>query len=596
MSSALLAKLLARTGKSAVAADARPRNPVFAREGVKESQELRRIVALPRRQWSGEGADPLYASLSSDLTEYLRSPYGEMTLRPIQAAVLYEAHDFGGAFSTARVGAGKTIISLLAPTVLESVRPLLLVPAKLREKTKREIETLSGHWRIGRIRIESYEMLGRVSGADMLEGYQPDLIVSDEAHKLKNTKAAVTRRVRRYMNEHPDTKFIALSGTITKRSLHDYAHILKWCLKNHPPIPRTFPELVEWADAIDQNTDAFRRVSPGALVVLMDESEKQKLGGTTEEATSALRSAFRRRLIETPGVVATTERQIDCSLVIAAVEPAYNDATEDAFGMLRELWETPDGHPIADAFELWRHARELACGFFYRWDPYPPDSWLVPRRIWCKFVREILKTSRELDSELQVAQRHSDAPEYLAWKRVRDTFKPHTVPVWIDDGPLNYAAEWAASNVGIVWIEHRAFGEKLSKRTGVPYFGAGGKCGRIAIDAADVTKPVLASVASNSEGRNLQGWSKNLVVSAPPPGILWEQMLGRTHRDGQIADEVTVDVMMGCIEQWLGFQKALEDARYLQESLGQEQKLLYADKLIASEAEVAARREARWNK
>lgn len=588
----VLTQMLARTGKHPTDLTGTAAS-IFRREGVQDSPELRRIRYLPRRLWSGEGADPTYADLPRAMTEYLRTRYGEMELRPVQAAILRDAHDYGGAFSTARVGAGKTIVSLLAPTVLESVRPLLLVPAKLRDKTYREIEQLRGHWQIGRIRIESYELLGRVSGADLLEGYQPDLVIADECHKLRNTKAAVTRRVRRYMHDHPGTQFIALSGTVTKRSLHDYAHILKWCLKEHAPIPMRFQDLIEWADAIDQGVDEFRRVAPGALAVLMTDPERAATG---DAAVTAVRSAYRRRLTETPGVIATLERQIDCSLVIEAVEPTYGRETEAAFERLHTDWETPDGHPFADGITRWRHARELACGFYYRWDPYPPVTWLEPRRAWCKFVREVLKHSHELDSELQVALRYRDSVEYRNWAAVRDTFKPNTVPVWIDDGALATATEWLKRNVGIVWVEHRAFGDRLSATTGVPYYGAGGKAGNVPIESADPGRSLIASVDSNREGRNLQAWSRNFVVSAAPPGILWEQLIGRTHRDGQTADEVTVEVIMGCVEQWEGFQKSLQDARYLQESIGQEQKLLYADKIVPTEEEVLSRMGSRWNK
>jgi len=82
---------------------------------------------------------------------------------------------------------------------------------------------------------------------------------------------------------------------------------------------------------------------------------------------------------------------------------------------------------------------------------------------------------------------------------------------------------------------------------------------------------------ANSEGRNLQQWNKSLVISCQPSGKLFEQLLGRTHREGQEADEVSYEVMFACKEQMDGFYQALADARYLQDTLGSPQKLLYAD-------------------
>jgi len=601
---ALLDKMLAKMGKRASDLPAMSKMAgIFRRHGVQSSSELDRIKALPRRRWQeGEGMLPEYDGVADLVTEHLRASTGEMRLRHVQAVALVEMADFGGLFANARAGIGKTLITLLAPTVLEAKRPLLLVPAKLRAKTLLEIEQLRGHWQIdSRIRVVSYELLGRVQAADQLEVFQPDLIVADEAHKLKNTKAAVTRRVRRYMAAHEDTKFVAVSGTISKRSLHDYSHVLRWCLPKHAPLPKSFGELCEWADALDDDVDEFRRFKPGALAELMNDEERAMRGPSGEPTLKAARSAFRRRLVETPGVIVTTDDKVGCSLSIEAVEPSYGPQTDEAFRRLRRDGETPDGHPCADGVDVWRHARELACGFFYKWSPYPPMTWLAPRKAWCKFVREKLKHSRHLDSEEAVAREHPDAPERQAWLAVRKTFEPNVVPVWLDDGPVQFAAAWLRANNGIVWVEHQAVGQRLAEVTGVPYYGAGGvRWGggpRDLVELADTTRPIIASIASNSEGRNiLKEWSRNLVLSMPPAGLIAEQLLARTHRDGQRADEVSFEVVMGCVEQWECFQRCVSDARYVEDTLGQEQRLLYADKILPSESDIASRRGARWDK
>jgi superfamily II DNA or RNA helicase len=88
---------------------------------------------------------------------------------------------------------------------------------------------------------------------------------------------------------------------------------------------------------------------------------------------------------------------------------------------------------------------------------------------------------------------------------------------------------------------------------------------------------MICSIASNSEGRNMQAWSTNLVVSPPTSGQTWEQMLGRTHRDGQEADEVSCHLLVSLREQADAFERACRDARYISDSTGQEQKLCYAD-------------------
>jgi len=73
---------------------------------------------------------------------------------------------------------------------------------------------------------------------------------------------------------------------------------------------------------------------------------------------------------------------------------------------------------------------------------------------------------------------------------------------------------------------------------------------------------------------------KNLVTSCPPSASIVEQLVGRTHRDGQEADEVVVDILLGCREHHDAFQRALDGARATADTLGHDQKLLLADVLM----------------
>ncbi len=555
---------------------------VFYRsKGVDDSPELSRIVALPRRDWRTQATD-----LAPLLTRALKVQGGTQTLRPIQAAMLKDIFERGGAFGPIRVGGGKTLISLLAFTVLESKRPLLLLPAKLVEKTEREMEILRQHWDIPKfVRIVSYDILSRVSAEHLLENYLPDVIVADECHRLKNSSAAVTRRVKRHMKTHPATKFVGLSGTITKRSIRDYSHLLEWALKESTPAPRDWPTLIQWSGAIDERKVDEPVMPPGNLVKLLHTPELRQ-EYATQDCVRAIRKAYRDRLVQTPGVISSYEDVIGNSLSIRGVDLDLPPDVLKHFRRMRDDQETPDGHPIATPVELWRHCRELAAGFYYRWNPRPPQEWLEARREWCKTVREILKSSRSLDSEMQVAMAIvrgdvEDGGVYAEWKAIRDTFRPNVEAVWVHDRAVEFALDWA-KKPGIIWTDLRAFGERMAER-GLRYFGAEGRDLAGPIESADPRTCVVASVASNSEGRNLQAWSRNLIISAPPTGALWEQMLGRTHRDGQEADEVEVEILLGCREQNKGFWRAVSDAIFIEQTTGQPQKLSYADISVRKE-------------
>jgi hypothetical protein len=441
-------------------------------------------------------------------------------------------------------------------------RPLLLIPAKLRDKTQRDFKELRKGWRTtDEPLIRSYEILGRKQTCGFLDACKPDLIIADEAHRLKNCKAAVTRRVGRYMAKNPETVFCALSGTITKRSLMDFAHIAEWCLGECAPVPLTRYELEQWAQAIDEeNQWSDCRRAPGALLDL---------------GHPDVREGFRQRLIQTPGVVASTGSNVDSSLVITRWKVDTPPEVKDALTHLAKYWETPDGQPLVSAVDVWRHAREISLGFWYRWEPEPPDVWLRCRREWAAFARNVLAHSRTLDSEAQVAEKHKDHPTYKDWARMKDYYTPTTVATWLTNYYVVKACKWGMQNDGIIWVEHREVGRALQE-CGIPYYANMGKtCHGGDID--DAMGGIAASIAANSEGRNLQRFSKNLILSCPTTGDRWEQLLGRTHREGQKADEVSVEVHLGCEQSELGFQQALSDARYQKGVLGSEQKLLLAD-------------------
>ena len=616
---------------------------------VPMSAELNRVSKIPRRTMAPADLE----WLADEMTAKLKKPRGLMRLKPVQAWALFELGTVGGLFAPITVGGGKTLISLLAPVVMKAHRPLLIVPAGLVDKTKRDKEVLEQHWHLPLfIRIMSFEWLGREQAATALEEWDPDLIFIDECHRAKNNKdAAVARRLTRFFRDRDakkrsivvvgqwqgtdpkpnSTQCAAASGTVTQRSIKEYAHILTWCLPAQLlPIPTHWNDLNLWSEALDEKKDTEApRVDPGALEILCADEADKELWKTNR--ILAARRTYRRRLIETPGVVATYETAVDASLVVRGVGVQPGPAVDDAFSHLREAWETPDGWSIADGLAFARHARELALGFFYRWEPRPPLEWQLARTTWHQHVRKVLGRSRTHDSEKQVrsavlavalkmltpewqtwakeiatppkdktkrvldaAQRFAcstaliaqlkgkpedvaDVAKLLAWKGIEDTFAINTVPVWIDSAACEFAAKWAKQNAGIVWVEHKCVGERLRDEFGLSYYGRKGLdvTGKF-IDDHDRRKSLVASRPANSEGRNLQGWSKNLIMSLLPNGARNEQLLGRTHREGQMADEVEVDFVVSCEEHLLGLDQAMRDARYIESSTGAPQKLLLA--------------------
>jgi hypothetical protein len=714
----------------------------FRALSVEPTREIARVAALPRRAWSDDAA----AALADMLTRELKTPGGTMRLRPVQAIALYEAMEARGLFGPIRVGGGKTLLTLLLPVVLEAKRPILLLPAALIEKTWRDVQALKEHWRLAtNVQMLSYEMLGLVQSAEKLKYIEPDLIIADEAHYLKNLRAGRTRRVARYMNGCPETCFVGVSGTVMKSSIKDFAHILRWALKQDAPVPVSDDEVSAWADALDDKVNPLGRRAPGALLALDPTLPQEEPAIVTRDTPRGLlvdvatmrrdslaraRQVFQKRLLETRGVVASPRSDgVTCSLRVSALEYEPAPVIAEHFETLRRRSETPCGKSFAEAAEMRMYARELALGFSYTWIPKekvaewdalvrqsknvvpqkeinagvkliqkraepdrglgtrgtekrsskellpgtmatdekstssstesrslsmkrwlrstadavtsatvksenkvisqsiiatrqersgefsarsateasgysgtmplglsvplrtfleqnrPPPDWLQARREWCSFVRETIEESQSFDTMLQVANacRAGLLPseKLSAWKVIETSYEPTTRPIFYDVTALDTCLRWLSENVGIVWVEHQAFGTALSQLSGLPYFGAGG------LDASGVSivnekgdRSIIASVAACGQGFNLQMFCRNLVTSCPSGAATIEQVLGRTHRDGQEADEVTADVLLGCGEHYDAFFQALGGARAAQDTLGHSQKLLLADILI----------------
>ena len=543
---------------------------------VLRTAEFRRVEALPRREhrW--------LLKCSQDLTAELKTEHGKMELRPVQAEALIEAREQQGLLGALGVGFGKTLVSLLAPSVINAQRPLLLLPAQLKEITLGSIiPELSRHWKIRKdIQVESYHAIS--NDRDLLNRLAPDLIICDECHKMSRTNSARTRRLLRYLNENPETKFVGLSGTITRKSIKDYWHILLAALKENAPLPMKWHEMNDWAMALDFGVHEAERYGIGALKYLLSDENRetaQQPSSTREQKLDLAREGYRQRLVETPGVVATSDKEIGSSLIIQKHSMPLPGTVADALLGLRNRWVTPAGEELTDAVDCWRKAREVAMGFYYQWEweGAPDIEWLQARADWRVFVRRITSRSHKYDTEMLVANACREgkllSPEFVAWQGIKERANPTTVARWLTDEVLTNAIELATDTDTIVWYEQRAVGQRLNELTRWPLFDGDSVS---LISHLEHGGPCLASIKAHGVGVNLQHYNNSLVLTPPSSGATWEQLLGRMHRQGQQAGAVTYTVYQHTPELIEAMDKALQNAEYIEKSIGQKQKLKYA--------------------
>ena len=63
----------------------------------------------------------------------------------------------------------------------------------------------------------------------------------------------------------------------------------------------------------------------------------------------------------------------------------------------------------------------------------------------------------------------------------------------------------------------------------------------------------------------------------PRPAVDAEQILGRTHRNGQMADELIVHTNITSLFDQLNFAACLNDSLYIHQTTGNRQKLIYCN-------------------
>jgi hypothetical protein len=605
-------------------------------DSVQDSHEMQRIRALPRRP-APSPDQPHMVELAQKLTQHLqRHPdpypvgrqYGKANtgyLRPLQACGLHEGWRHGGLLGPIAAGYGKTLMAYLFPAVLGAKRPLYVAPASQEKGVEREFVRYSQHWRgphPSNYPFVSYETLSSKKNGELrdskkqllrveyLERMKPDLIVFDECHKLKNKdKAICVKRVKRYLQRNPDCRVVGLSGTMTRRSLKDFAHIALWCLPRTCPVPTTYHDLEAWASALDELDSLAPRTGFGALLQLCSEDEREavkKAKGLWDEdeiVRGIMRRAVRNRLTETPGVVSTQDGPLGIPLEIVEYKPHSEDpAINEAFENVRALWQLPNGRPIADGLELARHAKTIGNGYWTSWDPPPPDEWLDARSKWAKRCREIITHNRmNLDGEAQVRDAVDagiivDHGELLKkWRDIAPSYDPeaHAVVEWISTEAVETARSWLADHKGIIWTDSLPLGHALSEALGLPFYAAEGKDanGKFILDHKP-GEPFIASRQANGTGHNLQrGWHESLWFTAPE-----EQSLARQHRPGQEADKVSCYLHVGCWEHLAAFYKAHSKAVYAEQVTGNAQRLVYAEKTLPSLDDVESREGPRWSR
>tara|TARA_R110002110_G_scaffold208496_4_gene420833 strand:- start:1002 stop:2519 length:1518 start_codon:yes stop_codon:yes gene_type:complete len=495
------------------------------------------------------------------------------------------------------VGHGKTLIAILGASIVGSKRPVVMVPPSLRDTFATELEKFKDAFDLPEVTVIAYSMLSRPEGTDLLRKMSPDYIFADEAHALRHPTSARTRRLLRYLEENPETVFAAASGTLTARSIRDYAHLARHALGSGSPLPLLSSHLDSWANVLDvdgrPSWSDWQTIEP-LLDEFGDDMHPFRRGKAKREAA---RDAFRLRLRSAPGVVATDDESAPCSLLIKLLEnPEPPVECLQAFASIDD-GISPDGETVyEDDVSSWRAYRQVSAGFHYRWawEDTPSgerdEEWLRARSAWSRHVRRQLeknacegydspalvarRVQAEIDGDPRLVKSSAIHCALAEWSRVSSRPVPPTVPVWLSSYLVEAVAAWVES-IGepvLIWYETKALGEAIARSGDWPLCGPGNP-------PKAPAETCVVSINAHNKGLNLQAWRTSLVVEPPSSGQTWEQLIGRTHRAGQTADEVEVFVFVGPEPFARAFASAKDQAAYQAATTGGRFKLVFAPTL-----------------
>lgn len=578
--------------------------------------DLQRILSIARRAPWPEG-------LEARMTAMLKTPQGAQSLRTVQAQALFElvrqrqVAPERVVACLIGVGGGKSLTCYLAPSVIPCRNPILLCEAGLRDKALWEIPALRTHWKIrADLSVRSYDELSR--NPDLLRQQRTDLVICDEAQALARLGSGRTRRVVRAARTDPNIRWMMLSGTLTKRSLLDFAHLFELSLRAGAPLPFERSELEAWARCMDPDAEAetsdwgmvkdFWDAMSAQGIVPQANAHAWHTGYAERQA--ALRSAWRAWLDTSPGVIVGEIVDVEVGLRFHVEEPVVSDLLKEAVkcasaGLPIPGTDEESGLDVLSSEEdsdseedRATNVEHLGMGFYYRpdWSRGPlgrvDKDYCTARAIWSSQLTEYLvpggQGEREgIDTPGQVIERILQTPEKCpvmlvrAWQRwalLRDRYvflypeerKPalrqgqSIIPVhaiWLDDGPVKQIKEWLKDG-GIAWYRHRAVAQRL-RDLGVRVCWPGQT-------PPDDGRPVALSEKAHGRGFNLTSHTRMLIPVPDGRADHLEQLVGRCHRPDPAnkrprdCDEVSVTFWA----QWPHLQRALalyrRRAQYLQ--------------------------------
>jgi hypothetical protein len=350
----------------------------------------------------------------------------DFAFRALQIDAAWEYETLGGLISPLGVGHGKTIVTGLVGKIglqrRGHRRVVLLVPPEVVDQlVKRDLPSLRRwialdgipiwhvHGGSGARRkiceqpgpglwVYTYSLLSQPTAEEEMRAIHPTLWICDEAHNVARRTAARTRRFIHLFEDMdrgcregrfgPDVtaknaELVALSGTITRRSIKDYAHLSNMALVNASPIPFYQETIRLLSLAIDSDSNQYgsgltedERLQANRY---LEWAYDQGLTFQGEQYRShtwpdKMREAYQHRIRTSPGVIGSSDAGVEASLIISWSEPPRPKGADGELMVahmkrIAEEMKTPDGDEIDFGMHSFKWYYELSSGFYnsLRW-------------------------------------------------------------------------------------------------------------------------------------------------------------------------------------------------------------------------------------
>lgn len=472
--------------------------------------------------------------------------------------------------------------------------------------------------------IIPYSMLSTEDSVEVIRTINPKLVICDEGHNLKNFSAARTRRIMKFIEE-TEPEFVVASGTITDKGVEDYHHLITAALGDNSPLPLSNMMAMQWGVVLNSGAQPSENQA-GTLMPLIEWAREHFPKEDLPPIVSGFRRAYRLRLTSAPGVVSTGDQEIGVSLTISnrVIDQPERwvgyDELMGLIGLIEDEYVTPNGDEIQHAIHTHKWLSELSCGF-YNELKWPTPEVLAARRkitveeaydqlmraqahhraqqVYNKDLREFLLYGRAIEKAdtprgVGLAIKHGRTegmPTKMVslWHKAhalafdnmpkRDSSAVRVCSFKIDDA-LNWASQLPKGVGGIIWHYHQEVGEWLmgfGTKLGLPMLYCPAGDNDTIRNESNKGKIIVASIMAHGEGKNLQFMQEQYVLQWPRSAKVAQQLLGRTHRTGQLADELIVNRCDMLPFDILNFAACLNDAVYRQQTLGVREKMVFCN-------------------